>query len=220
MKKCAIIVAGGSGERMGASTPKQFLLINGKPVLMHTIEKFCAYDSEVKLVIVLPEKQTGRWEQLKQQHGFAVPHTVVNGGESRFHSVKNGLTAIKYECVVLIHDGVRPLVSHQTIHRCYETAKKHGTAIPVLPVKESLRKLQENKNKAVDRDTYVNVQTPQAFTSSIIQKAYEQEYQPWFTDDASVVESAGYEIALTEGNYENIKLTHPDDIKIAEALLG
>lgn len=219
MDKIAIIVAGGSGSRMGTTTPKQFLKIQNRPILMHTIERFYQFDSGIKLTVVLPEKQIPHWQQLCEQYQFPIKHEVVAGGNTRFHSVKNGLSTISNQQLVLIHDGVRPLVSMETINRCCTEAMLTGAVVPAMPVNESLRKVKNDENKAVDRTSYVNIQTPQVFKTQLITNAYKQEYKSWFTDDASVVEANGNNISITEGNRENIKLTHPGDIQIAEVLL-
>lgn len=217
MKKFVIIVAGGSGTRMGAAIPKQFLNLNGEPVLMHTIRVFFQYDPDCRLIVVLPGSQQEYWAALCAVHHFALPHQVVSGGETRFHSVGNGLARVNSEGIVFIHDGVRPLVSISTVSRCYETALKSGNAIPVLPVNESLRKLEGDRNMAVDRSQFFSVQTPQTFQSAQILDAFGQDYDPAFTDDASVVEKAGYPVHLVDGNRENIKITTPEDLIVAEA---
>ncbi|MCL3779979.1 2-C-methyl-D-erythritol 4-phosphate cytidylyltransferase [Prolixibacteraceae bacterium JC049] len=220
MDKIAIIVAGGRGSRMGAEMPKQFLKIKDRPILMHTIERFFFFDQSIKLTVVLPEKQISLWQELCKEFQFDIEHEVVAGGETRFHSVKNGLATITSEQLVLIHDGVRPLVSKETIARCCNEAEKSGAVVPAMPVNESLRKVKSDSNKAVDRSTYVNVQTPQVFKTKVITEAYNQEFKNWFTDDASVVEANGNSISITDGNRENIKLTHPGDLQIAELLLA
>ena len=219
MKKFVIIVAGGSGTRMGTEIPKQFLELGGKPVLMHTIQAFYNYDPECDLILVLPSPQQEYWAGLCLKYEFSFPHQIVSGGETRFHSVRNGLGQVKGEGIVFIHDGVRPLVGRSTIERCFETARKSGNAIPVLAVNESLRKLEGSKNMAVDRSLYFSVQTPQTFRSEQIREAFRQDYNPAFTDDASVVEKAGFAIQMVEGNRENIKITTPEDLIVAEALL-
>ncbi|MFY9153759.1 MAG: 2-C-methyl-D-erythritol 4-phosphate cytidylyltransferase [Prolixibacteraceae bacterium] len=219
MKKFVVIVAGGSGSRMGTEIPKQFLELCGKPVLMHTLQVFYNFDPESKIILVLPEAQQQFWAALCLKHDFTVPHRISNGGETRFHSVKNGLSQIDAEGIVFIHDGVRPLVSEQTLIRCLEMAQESGNAIPVLPVTESLRKLEGNVNVSVDRSLYFSVQTPQTFRSEIIMEAFGQDYDPAFTDDASVLEKAGFSIHLIEGNRENIKITSPTDLIVAEALI-
>jgi 2-C-methyl-D-erythritol 4-phosphate cytidylyltransferase len=219
MKKFVIIVAGGSGSRMGTEIPKQFLELCGKPVLMHTIQVFHDFDPESKIILVLPEDQQLFWEGLCLKHSFSLVHQVVSGGKTRFHSVQNGLSQIDGEGIVFIHDGVRPLVSRETLGRCLETAQESGNAIPVLPVTESLRKLEGEQNISVDRSQYFSVQTPQTFRSNQILEAFQQDFDPAFTDDASVAEKAGFSIQMVEGNRENIKITTPTDLIIAEALL-
>lgn len=219
MKKFVIIVAGGSGKRMGSEIPKQFLNLNGEPVLMHTIRVFHGYDPDCRLIVVLPDSQQKYWAALCTVHHFAVPHNVVSGGETRFHSVRNGLAEVNEDGIVFIHDGVRPLVSTSTISGCCKSAIKTGNAIPVLPVTESLRKQEGDRNFAVDRSQFFSVQTPQTFQSGQILDAFRQEYDPAFTDDASVVEKAGYPVHMVEGNRENIKITTPEDLIVAEAFI-
>jgi len=219
VKKFVVIVAGGSGNRMGTGIPKQFLELCGKPVLMHTLQVFHDFDSECNLILVLPAAQQEFWADLCLKHQFSLAHQVVLGGETRFHSVRNGLSLIDEEGIVFIHDGVRPLVSCETLSRCLETAEKSGNAIPVLPVNESLRKLDGERNISVDRSLFFSVQTPQTFRSQQILEAFNQNFDPAFTDDASVTEKAGFCINMVEGNRENIKITTPTDLIIAEAFL-
>ncbi len=219
MKKFVIIVAGGSGSRMGPELPKQFLELCGKPVLMHTIQVFFDFDPECELILVLPVVQKEVWADMCLKYSFSLPHQIVSGGETRFHSVQNGLKFIQSEGIVFIHDGVRPLVSKETLMRCFETAQKYGNAIPVLPVNESLRKLDGDQNISVDRSLYFSVQTPQTFRSEVILKSFRQPYELSFTDDASVVEKSGFAINMIDGNRENIKITTPTDLLIAEAFL-
>jgi 2-C-methyl-D-erythritol 4-phosphate cytidylyltransferase len=219
MKKYALIVAGGSGSRMNAGIPKQFIVLGGKPLLMHTMQSFFDFDNTIEIIIVLPGDQTEIWKDLCSQHSFDIKHRICAGGEKRFDSVSNGLGEIKDNGIVFIHDGVRPFVSHETLTRCYETASKTGNAIPVYPVTESLRIMEFGKNIAVDRSKYYIVQTPQTFKVSLIKKAYNQEYSPLFTDDASVLESIGKSINLVDGNPENIKITYPHDLLFSEILL-
>lgn len=219
MKKFVIIVAGGSGSRMGSEIPKQFLQLCKKPVLMHTIQVFFEYDPESELILVLPADQLKVWAELCLKHSFSLPHKIVLGGETRFHSVLNGLKLIREEGIVFVHDGVRPLVSHQTIERCNHMAQKNGNAIPVLSINESLRKQKGLQSVSVDRTLYLSVQTPQTFRCDQILKAYEQDFDTAFTDDASVVEKAGFPIFMVEGNRENIKITTPTDLIVAEAFL-
>jgi 2-C-methyl-D-erythritol 4-phosphate cytidylyltransferase len=219
MKKFVIIVAGGSGSRMETEIPKQFLELCGKPVLMHTIQVFHDFDPESKIILVLPEDQQLFWKGLCLKHSFSLAHLVVSGGKTRFHSVQNGLSQIDGEGVIFIHDGVRPLVNRETLGRCLETAQKSGNAIPVLPVTESLRKLEGDQNISADRTQYFSVQTPQTFRSEQILEAFQLDFDPAFTDDASVAEKAGFSIHMVEGNRENIKITTPPDLIVAEALL-
>jgi 2-C-methyl-D-erythritol 4-phosphate cytidylyltransferase len=217
MKKIFIIVAGGSGSRMETEIPKQFLELCGKPVLMHTIQVFHNFDPDSKIILVLPEDQRQFWKGLCLKYSFPLIHQVVSGGKTRFHSVKNGLSQIEGEGIVFIHDGVRPLVSKQTLDRCLETAQECGNAIPVLPVTESLRKLEGDQNISVDRSQYFGVQTPQTFRSEQILEAFKQDFDLAFTDDASVAEKAGFSIHMVEGNRENIKITTPIDLIVAKA---
>ena len=219
-KKAVIIVAGGSGSRMQSAEPKQFLLLKNKPLLFYTIDIFLAFDSDIQVILVLPENQIEYWESLQKKYNYSPNITVVSGGQTRFHSVKNGLNAVNNDIEVIgVHDGVRPLVLTETINHCYEAAYKHQAAVPVLPLIESIRKLENKTSISISRDTYVSVQTPQCFTHSLLKKAYEQDYNNSFTDDASVVESTGCQIYLTQGNRENIKITYPFDLKIAELFL-
>ncbi len=218
MKKFVIIVAGGSGLRMGAYIPKQFLELCGKPVLMHTIGAFHQFDPECDLILVLPSEQQEFWTELCLKHSFSMTHRITTGGKTRFHSVQNGLKLIEDKGIVFIHDGVRPLVSRQTLERCYETALRSGNAIPVLAVTESLRKAEGDQNISVDRSQYYSVQTPQTFRTEQIMEAYQHSFDPCFTDDASVAEKVGFAINMVEGNRENIKITTPEDLIIAEAL--
>ncbi len=219
-KRYALIVAGGSGSRMNSKLPKQFLPICGLPVLMHTLQRFYEYDNSIEIVLVVPSLQFNTWKDLVKQHNFTIPHNMVAGGAVRFESVKNGLSALSDEGIVAIHDGVRPLVSFETLERCFETTFKEGNALPVLPVVESLRKKEVNMNKPVDRSKYFGVQTPQTFWVSQIKEAYKQPYDPAFTDDAMVLEQFGQAIHLVQGNRENIKITHPEDLIVAEAFMN
>ena len=215
----AIIVAGGKGVRMGADIPKQFIEIHGKPVLMHTLEAFRRYDASLQLILVLPAAQFVYWDELCRKHAFTLSHKVVAGGETRFQSVKNGLQAIGDAALVAIHDGVRPLVSTETIARCFDEAARHGAVIPVVDLVDSIRQLTEGESLSVDRTAYKLVQTPQVFSSDIVLKAYEQNFFTLFTDDASVVEAGGTKIHLVEGNRENIKITTEFDLRIVETLM-
>lgn len=221
MKRYVIIVAGGKGMRMGGDVPKQFRPIGGKPVLMRTIEAFRRVYDDIQVILVLPHDQQAYWARLCQEYDFGIPFLTANGGDSRFHSVRNGLALVPDEAegLVGVHDGVRPFVSEDTIRRCYEAAWEQGAAIPVVPVVETVRQiLPEGDSFTVDRDQFRLVQTPQVFTVGVLKKAYLQPYQREFTDDASVVEEMGHTVVLVEGNRGNIKLTTPDDLKLAEVL--
>lgn len=218
-ERYAIIVAGGRGLRMGGELPKQFLPLSGKPVLMRTLELF---EGEVnRIILVLPEDHIPFWQELCQRYHFTLPHTVALGGETRFHSVRSGLSHLPQEGLVAVHDGVRPLVSSALIRRSFEEAEQSGAALPACPVTDSLRLRQdEGKSEAVDRSRYVAVQTPQTFDLGRLQRAYEQAYSPLFTDDASVYEAASLgSITLIDGEETNIKLTTPRDLLLAELLL-
>lgn len=220
MERYIVIVAGGSGTRMNSSIPKQFIELAGKPILMHTIEKFAAAIPDIRIVLVLSPAYKSEWETLCQKYNFKTPHQLTDGGETRFHSVKNGLRLIPENCVVGIHDAARPLVSIKTIVTAFETAGKTGNACPAVSVTESLREVKNGNNRAVNRNNYFSIQTPQCFHSNLIKKAFLQEYKPFFTDDATVLEAAGETINLVEGNRENIKITTPQDLLIAQALIS
>lgn len=238
-----IIVAGGRGLRMGGDVPKQFLPVGGMPVLMRTLRAFheALFSSpregdEGGIILVLPEDQQEYWARLCDEYGFSVPHRLAVGGETRFHSVRNGLDLVPDDAdgVVGVHDGVRPFVAPEVIRRCYHVAAEEGTAVPVVPVVETVRQLLPEGSDAaadseargivpgdsltVDRNLYRLVQTPQVFRIPLFREAYRQPYRPGFTDDASVVEELGHRIVLVEGNRENIKLTTPSDIQYAEYL--
>jgi 2-C-methyl-D-erythritol 4-phosphate cytidylyltransferase len=222
-----IIVAGGKGLRMGSDIPKQFLPIGGKPVLMRTLERFRAYSTDLQIILVLPEAQQDYWRKLCEDYHFDVDYQLANGGQTRFHSVQNGLALVPddAEGVVGVHDGVRPFPSIEVIRNCYETARTAKAVIPVIPVVETIRQLFSNgqqdlrTSKTVPRDEYRLVQTPQTFDIQLLKAANRQPYNDGFTDDASVVESYGHDITLVEGNRENIKITTPYDLKIAEVLI-
>ena len=217
-----IIVAGGKGLRMGSDIPKQFLPVGGKPVLMRTIERFREYSPTLQIILVLPKAQQEYWEKLCQKHNFTVAYQLADGGETRFHSVQNGLALIPddAEGVVGVHDGVRPFPSIEVIRNCYETAREKKAVIPVIPVVETVRHLKGETSETVPRNDYRLVQTPQTFDIQLLKAANRQPYNDGFTDDASVVEAFGFDITLVEGNRENIKITTPYDLKIAEVLIG
>lgn len=215
----ALIVAGGSGKRMGTDTPKQFIELAGKPILMHTIDRFISFGKSIKIILVLPEDHFNIWEKLKKEHLFKVPHEVIKGGSTRFLSVKSGLELVTGNGLVAIHDGVRPLVSTTTIGRCFETAGKFGNAVPVVSNSSSLRLITGVGSMPVSRQDIVIVQTPQVFRTGLIKNAYMQDYSEEFTDDATVLERTGEKIRLVDGNRENIKITNPEDLLLASALL-
>lgn len=219
----AIIVAGGHGTRMGSDIPKQFLPVGGRPVLMRTIERFHAYNGDMQIIVVLPKDQQEYWHQLCEEYHFIVPHILADGGATRFESSRNGLALVPDDAdgVVAFHDGVRPFVSMDVIDRCFEMAREEYTAVPVVPVTDTLRHVDDRNNSSftVDRKLFRAVQTPQVFDISLAKQAFNQPERKTFTDDASVVESLGVKVMTVEGNRENIKLTTPFDLKIAEVLV-
>lgn len=219
MKRHVIIVAGGKGLRMGGDIPKQFLPVGGKPVLMRTLEAFHSFDAEMHLVLVLPVAQQAYWKELCVQYDFHLPHEVADGGETRFHSVRNGLARISGEGWVGVHDGVRPFVAQEVIAGCYEAVERCGAVVPVIDVFETVRHLMPTGSETVPRSEYKLVQTPQVFEIGLLEQAYEQPFNEDFTDDASVVEALGRAVTLVPGNRENIKLTTPYDLKVAEVLV-
>jgi 2-C-methyl-D-erythritol 4-phosphate cytidylyltransferase len=206
---------------MGSDIPKQFLPIGGKPVLMRTLERFREYSDDIQIILVLPEAQQEYWHQLCDEYHFDVEYTLANGGQTRFHSVQNGLAKVPDDAqgVVGVHDGVRPFPSIDVIRNCYETARTAKAVIPVIPVVETVRQLDGDSSLTVPRDQYRLVQTPQTFDIQLLKAANKQPYNDGFTDDASVVEAFGHKITLVEGNRENIKITTPYDLKIAEVLI-
>ena len=216
-----IVVAGGKGLRMGSDIPKQFLPISGKPVLMRTLERFHEYSAELQIILVLPEAQQDYWQELCKEYHFEVEYLLANGGQTRFHSVQNGLALVPNgaEGVVGVHDGVRPFPSVDVIRNCFETARTAKAVIPVIPVVETVRHLEGDSSVTVPRSDYRLVQTPQTFDIQLLKAANRQPYNDGFTDDASVVESYGHTITLVEGNRENIKITTPYDIVVAEAII-
>ena len=228
MRDYIIVVAGGKGLRMGSDIPKQFLPIGGKPVLMRTLERFREYSEDLQIILVLPEAQQEYWQELCKKYDFKVEYLLANGGQTRFHSVQNGLALVPddAEGVVGVHDGVRPFPSIEVIRNCYETARTAKAVIPVIPVVETLRHISLTSHplpltsKTVPRDEYRLVQTPQTFDIQLLKAANRQPYNDGFTDDASVVESYGHKITLVEGNRENIKITTPYDITVAEAIIN
>ncbi|MBK6264987.1 2-C-methyl-D-erythritol 4-phosphate cytidylyltransferase [Marivirga sp. S37H4] len=219
MKKYAIIVAGGSGKRMGMSLPKQFLKLGGTPVLMHTLQAFHMADFDIQLIITLPSEEINFWKELCEWHHNYTPHITVSGGETRFHSVKNALEYVENNALVAIHDGVRPFISEELIINSYEVAREKGSAVTSVKMKDSVRQLEAVKSHNLDRSKLRAIQTPQTFQSNLIKSAYEQDFKEEFTDDASVVEATGHNITLLEGSYKNIKITTPEDMLVAEAFL-
>jgi 2-C-methyl-D-erythritol 4-phosphate cytidylyltransferase len=218
VEKSVIVVAGGKGLRMGGEIPKQFFLLKGYPVIMRTIEKFTSVYKDIKVIVVLPENQIKYWELLCEEHQFKTIHQIGIGGETRFHSVKSGLNLVT-EGIVAVHDAVRPLVSELTIKTCFQEAEKSGNAIPVVPINDSIRKVDGNVSSHVNRDYFKTVQTPQVFQTTLLKQAFQQGFQDSFTDDASVIEAKGVSVNLVPGNFENIKITRPVDLQMAEILL-
>ena len=213
MKKNALIVAAGKGKRMNADIPKQFLLLNDFPILMHTLNAFADFD---KRILVLPKSQIENWKSLCKDYNFELEHILVDGGINRFSSVKNGLRQVDEESIVAIHDGVRPLISKNLTNKLIAATKKGIGVVPVIPIKDSLRKIEGNKSKAISRSSLYKVQTPQCFFASTIKNAYRQNFSLFFTDDASVLESNGGKIISILGEEQNIKITTKGDLRIAE----
>lgn len=217
MTKSIIITAGGIGKRMGATIPKQFIEVKGLPILMHTITKFFDFDNSIEIIIVLPKDHIDYWNELVIRFEFRIQHTIVEGGKERFYSIQNGLKYANGE-LIGIHDGVRPFVSQDVIQSIFDSARLNKAVIPVIDLKESIRRVTTVETESVDRDLFKIVQTPQCFTSDVIKSAYLQDYSNEFTDDASVVEKMGIQIHIVEGNDENIKITTPMDLKLATIL--
>ncbi|MEG1539245.1 MAG: 2-C-methyl-D-erythritol 4-phosphate cytidylyltransferase [Muribaculaceae bacterium] len=221
MKRYAIIVAGGKGSRFESTIPKQFVPLRGIPVLMHTIKAFHSTDNSISILLALPKGQIAYWQSLCKEYSFTIPHIIIEGGDTRFQSVKNCLTTISsLDGVVAIHDGVRPLITKEIITKAYEVAEIKGSAIPVIAVTDSIRMKDEHGSKAMKRDNLVAVQTPQTFRCNLIIEAYKTPFSDRYTDDASVFENSGHEIVLIDGNSKNIKITNPFDIALAELLLN
>jgi 2-C-methyl-D-erythritol 4-phosphate cytidylyltransferase len=220
MQKYAVIVAGGSGKRMGTEIPKQFLLLKGKPVLFYTIETFLRSFGDIKIILVLPEEHLELGKEIVDGYFDAKKIQITQGGETRFHSVNNGLKLIQEECIIFVHDGVRCLVSDELIQRCYHAALETGSAIPVINCRDSVRRVTEAGNEPVDRNTIKLVQTPQTFHSKILLPAFAIDYKERFTDEATVVEAFGLKVTLVQGEETNIKITNPVDLVIAEKILS
>ena len=221
MKRAVIIVAAGSGSRMGEQTPKQYLDLAGKPLIVHTLERFISFDPEMRMVVVLAPGRRNLWEQLAATHRICDGAILAEGGATRHDSVKKGLVHIGEDCIVGVHDAVRPLVSQSTLTRSYKSAEDNGSGIPVLEMEESIRMLNpQGDSTHLNRSLLKRVQTPQVFRSEQLKKAYEQAYDPVFTDDASVYEATFGKLCLVEGNRENIKITTPFDMKLASLLMA
>ena len=220
MMKTVIIVAGGQGMRMGSDRPKQFLYLGEQPLVMHTMDVFRRYDREMNIILGLEKGYFSYWESVCAQLRFDIPHNVTPGGETRYHTVKNALQKVPEGSIVAIHDAVRPFVYKDTLDRCFEEARKTGAAIPCVDVPDTLREILPGSSRWIDRDKYRLVQTPQVFQYELLVKAYDQKYSESFTDDASVLENAGFPVSVVKGNYENRKITHPGDLVFAEALIG
>jgi len=218
LQRSTIIVAGGSGKRMGSPIPKQFMLLKGKPLLCRTIDAFRAYDVTMPIIVVLPEAQIPIWKALCIGHDFHTEHRIVAGGVERFHSVRNGLAIVEYG-IVAVHDGVRPLVSVELIAQCFAAAEEHGAAIPVVAISSSVREVINGTSRAIDRSALRAVQTPQCFRVELLRHAFALPYDPAFTDEATLVERIGERIHLVEGAETNIKVTTPLDLRLAEMLL-
>ncbi len=216
----SILVAGGSGKRLGGPVPKQFQLLKGRPLLMWTIEAFHRCDPAMPLIVVLPEQHFGIWKALCMGHRFFIEHQVVAGGAQRYHSVQAGLGQVKGEDLVAVHDGVRPLVSPDLIARCFDAARRSGAAIPVVPVVPSVRETTAEGSRALDRTRLLEVQTPQCFRAGLLRKAFDLPYDPAFTDEATMVERLGAKVELVEGEVTNLKVTSPVDLLAAGTMLG
>lgn len=218
MSISVIITAGGVGKRMGASVPKQFIPINDKPILMYTLARFYQYDPQIQLILTLPEGWVHYWENLLIENDFKIPHRIITGGAERFDSVRNALEYCSGKYIA-IHDGVRPLVSRDTLDRCFHAVRSKKAVIPVISVLESMRMVHGSGSKVVDREQFLLVQTPQCFDADLIKEAYQMTSDSSFTDDASVLESMGHRVHTVEGNRENIKITTSFDVQIAQYLL-
>jgi len=214
-----IVVAGGNGSRMGAEVPKQFLPLRGVPLLMHTLARLHGMDSSMQIILALPKEHIPLWENLVAEHKFTVPHMTVAGGNTRFRSVENALEAANDSDLIGVHDGVRPFVSKEVVENCFKAAEMHGAAVPVVPIVQSLRRWDGEMSEAVDRNAFRAVQTPQCFRTDILKNAFVNATHDLFTDDAAVVEANGHRIALVDGNMENIKVTTPLDMRLAELLI-
>jgi 2-C-methyl-D-erythritol 4-phosphate cytidylyltransferase len=220
MKKYIIIVAGGRGVRMDSELPKQFIILSGKPIILHTVLLFQRFDPRIETIIAIHPDYQDYWKRLLDEYKFNFKHILVTGGSERFHSVKNALDHVLDEGIIAVHDSVRPLVSPGTVQRSFAMAEEKGTAVPCLAIPETVRSIDPDGSKAIARDSLRIIQTPQVFHSQILKESYQTDYLEEFTDDASVVEKAGHTIHLVEGNIENIKITTKEDLKLAEFYLG
>ena len=219
-KKIAIIVAGGTGQRMGSVVPKQFLEVEGKTILLHTIDQFVAAFADIEFVIVLPEGYIEEGKVLLNNSNINNKVAFVAGGDTRFQSVKNGLTQVNEKAIVFVHDAVRCLLTPALIQRCYQQAVEKGSAIPVVSATDTIRYIEGNTHHVIDRENVMQIQTPQTFQSELLIKSFEQNYQPSFTDEANVVEASGTNVFLVDGEFENIKITRPLDLAIATYILA
>ena len=219
VKQAVIFVAGGTGTRMGSPLPKQFLTLNNTPLLIHTLRNFFSFNRNFEMIVVMHHDYISFWKDLCLQFEDVPEHTVVAGGEERFHSVKNGIEAVSADVKhIAIHDAVRPLVSHETLTRCFNALNEHNAVVPAIPINDSIREVHGVLNKSVDRSLYKRIQTPQCFESNMLKESYSKPFSPLFTDDASVVEANNHSVFLVEGNLENIKITSPIDLIVGESL--
>lgn len=219
MKRFIVIVAGGKGLRMGSEIPKQFLLFKGKPVLIRTMESFYSFDSSAEIIVVLPQSQIEYWRELCEKYGNTIPHKIVEGGKERFNSVQNGINSIKENGIVAVHDGVRPIVSKQMLERGFTMAEQYGCAVPFVDSVDSLRVIDGDTTEVLNRSIVKRIQTPQIFDVKKLQKVMNAEYRPEFTDEATVWELSGSKLYFYEGDFRNIKITTPEDLRIAEMFL-
>ncbi len=219
MKKYAILVAGGEGLRMGTDTPKQFLLLAGKPVLYHSVQAFLQAQPDVQIILVLPKAHLHIGAQMIEEINDGGRVLITAGGQTRFESVQNGLQWVREESIVFVHDGVRCMVSANLINRCYQQAVEKGSAIPAVKATDTIRMVEHGHHRIVDRNAVYIIQTPQTFQSALLLAAFNQPYHESFTDEASVVEAMGQKVYLIDGAYDNIKITRPIDLLVAEKLL-
>ena len=219
MQKHAIIVAGGTGTRMKGEVPKQFMLLNGKPVIQYSLDAFYAYEASIHIIVVVHPEYTSYWKVLCREYQISVPHIVVNGGENRFDSVKNGLARIQKDGLVAVHDAARPLINADFIKHLFLTAENFGSSMPGIPLNDTIRKIEGDTSSQLDRNFLRAMQTPQVYMVSELKRAYTQPFRLLYTDEASVMQSAGFPVYLTEGRPWNIKITNPEDLELAEVLM-